>query len=337
MPEIGYTVIKTDVKEELRHQADTFLEKGGSTTRQTLDTLREEQGRSVQNKRLVMVRDVGDVSDTFHEKTSISRYNGKENISIAIQKQGSANTVKVVDRIKHELQFLQEDLDAQGIMYEVIYDHSVFIRNSIASVRDAGIIGALIATFCLFPFFKDWLSSLTVSIVIPISAIGTFFIFQLQGITLNTMSLGGLAIGMGMMVDNCIVVIENIFRHQEQGESPVEAAVAGTNEVLWPIVSSTLTTMAVFMPMILFIPGVAGQLFKDFSWAVIHSSNISLLVSLTVVPMIATYVQKPKQETVSKMQLWLSTTKNQIKQYFAQLSHGQQNQVFLIVQSSPMF
>ncbi|MBI3998977.1 MAG: efflux RND transporter permease subunit, partial [Candidatus Omnitrophica bacterium] len=239
VPEIGYTVIKTDIKQELKRHADTFLEKGATSTRETLDTLREEQGRSVQSKRLVMVRDIGEAKDTFHEQTSISRYNGKENISIAIQKQGSANTVKVVDRIKRELKFLREDLEAQGIAYEIIYDHSVFIRNSIASVRDAGIIGALIATFCLFPFFKNWLSSLTVSIVIPISTIGTFFIFQLQGITLNTMSLGGLAIGMGMMVDNCIVVIENIFRHREQGKSPVEAAVVGANEVLWPVVSST--------------------------------------------------------------------------------------------------
>ncbi|MBI4372844.1 MAG: efflux RND transporter permease subunit [Candidatus Omnitrophica bacterium] len=328
VPEIGYTVIKTDVKKEFQRQPESFMERGSKEIRDTIDTLREGEGRQVREGRLVMVRDIGSVKDSFHERTSISRYNGKENISIAIQRQGSANTVKVVDRVKHELRFLEEDLAARGITAEIIYDHSVFIRNSVASVRNAGIAGALIAVFCLFPFFKNWLSSLTVSVVIPISVIGTFFIFQLQGITLNAMSLGGLAIGIGMMVDNCIVVIENIFRHQELGESPVEAAVNGTNEVLWPVVSSTLTTIAVFMPMILFIPGVAGQLFKDFSWAVIHSSNFSLLVSLTVVPMMATYVQKSKQE-VSKFKAYVDRKKEKIKNYFAQLNETQQNQVFL--------
>ena len=330
VPEIGYTVVKTDVKKELERKQDTFLERGSKNTRETLDTSREEAERKVGEKRLVMIRDIGDVKDSFHERTSVSRYNGKENISIAIQKQGSANTVKVVDRIKKELQFLKDDLDARGINTEIIYDHSTFIRDSIASVRDAGIEGALIATFVLFPFFRNWLSSLMVSIVIPISVMGTFFIFQLQGITLNTMSLGGLAIGMGMMVDNCIVVIENIYRLREEGLSSIEAAVQGTNEVFWPIVSSTLTTIAVFLPMVLFIPGVAGQLFKDFSWAVIHSSNISLLMSVTLVPMLATYIGKPKK-TDSKLKTFLDTNKIKVQNYFASISRADQNKIFMSI------
>ncbi len=332
VPEIGYTVVKTDVKDakkEMQRRPDTFLERGSKGTRETLDTLREERGeeRSAGQKRLVMVRDIGEVKDTFHEQTSMSRYNGRENISIAIQKQGSANTVKVVERVRRELQFLEGDLDSRGITAEIVYDHSVFIKEAISSVRDAAIEGGIIASLVLFPFFRNWLSSFIVAISIPISVVGTFFIFQLQGITLNTMSLGGLALGAGMMVDNSIVVIENIFRLREEGMSPVEAAVKGTNEVFWPVVSSTATTIAVFLPMILFVPGVAGQLFKDLSWAVIHSLNLSLLVSVTIVPMLATYVNVPKkvesQEVGSP-----NKVKMQIKEYFASLDRGKQNWVF---------
>ena len=326
--EIGYTVITTDVKKELQRQLDTFLERGAQGTRDTLDTLREEQGRGVGERRLVMIRNIGEVKDSFHEQTSISRYDGKENVSLAIQKQGSANTVKVVGRVKKELDFLEEDIRARGLTAEIIYDHSVFIKQAIASVRNSAIAGGIVAMICLFPFFKNWTNPLIIATALPISEIGAFFIFQLQGITLNTMSIGGLALGTGMIVDNCIVVLENIFRHREQGLSPVEASVKGTNEVFWPVVSSTLTTDAVFLPMILFIPGVAGQLFKDLSWAVIHTSNISLLVSVTLVPMLATFAQVPRKSS-SKLIVRLSATKDKIKNYFAGLSRKNQNQIFL--------
>ena len=332
VPEIGYTVVKTDIKDakrEMQRRPDTFLERGSKGTRETLDTLREERGeaRGAGEKRLVMVRDIGEVKDAYHERTSVSRYNGKENISIAIQKQGSANTVKVVDHVKRELQFLQDDLDERGITAEIIYDHSVFIKDAISSVRDAAIEGGIIASLVLFPFFGNWLSSLIVAISIPISVIGTFFIFQLQGITLNTMSLGGLALGAGMMVDNSIVVIENIFRLREDGMDAIPAAIQGTNEVFWPVVTSTLTTIAVFVPMILFIPGVAGQLFKDLSWAVVHSMIISLLVSVTVVPMLAVYVHIPKK-VEPNVKASLNTVKSKIKNYFLGLDRGKQNQIF---------
>ncbi len=330
VPEIGYTVVKTDVKKELERKQDTFLERGNKSTRETLDTSREGAERKVGEKRLVMIRDIGEVKDSFHERMSISRYNGKENISIAIQKQGSANTVRVVDRVRRELQFLKDDLESRGISAEVVYDHSIFIKDAISSVRDAAVMGGIIASLVLFPFFKNWLSTFIVAISIPVSVIGTFFIFQLQGITLNTMSLGGLALGAGMMVDNSIVVIENIFRLREGGMPPVDAAVQGTNEVFWPVVSSTLTTIAVFVPMILFVPGVAGQLFKDLSWAVVDSLIISLLVSVAVVPMLAVYVHVPKK-TESKAVVSKSTVKMKIKNYFANFNRAKQNQVFMSI------
>ncbi len=328
VPEIAYTVIATDVKKELRPSADTFLERSSKGSRETLDTLREEQGRVVGDKRLVMIRDVGTVNDSYHEKTSISRYNGKENISVSIQKQGSANTVKVVERVRQELKYLEDDIKSRGINVEIIYDHSIFITQAIASVRNSAIIGAIIATLVLFPFFKNWLSTLIIHIGVPIALIGTFFIFQLHGISLNTMSLAGLALGVGMMADNSIVVVENIFRLRQKGLSSAEAAVKGADEVFWPVVSSTLTTVAVFLPMILFVPGVAGQLFKDLSWAVIYSLFLSFLVSVTVIPMLSVYIKLPK-EFGNSQSTSSNSFKNRIKNYFFQKDQKHQNLIFL--------
>lgn len=338
VPEIAYTVIATDTKKPLRiSSADIFLERSSQGTRETLDTLREEQGRAVSDKRLVMIRDVGTVHDTFREKTSISRYNGKENISLSIQKQGSANTVKVVERIKQELRYLAEDIQARGMKVEIIYDHSIFITQAIASVRNAAVAGAMIAAFVLFPFFKNWLSTLIINIGIPISLIGTFFIFQIHGISLNAMSLAGLALGVGMMTDNSIVVVENIFRWREKGLSSIEAAIQGATEVFWPVVSSTLTTIAVFLPMILFVPGVAGQLFKDLSWAVIYSLVLSLLVSITVIPMLSVYIKLPKGFMGGGTAAKPDSLRSQIKSYFSKLDRKGQNSVFLSIVGIGLF
>ncbi len=332
VPEIAYTVIATDTKKPLKiSSADIFLERSSRGSRETLDTLREEQGRAVNDKRLVMIRDVGTVVDTFREKTSISRYNGKENISLSIQKQGSANTVKVVERIRQELKFLQEDISARGIKVEIIYDHSIFITQAISSVRNAAIAGAIIAAFVLFPFFKSWLSTIIINIGIPISLIGTFFLFQIHGISLNTMSLAGLALGVGMMTDNSIVVVENIFRLREKGLTSSEAAIQGATEVFWPVVSSTLTTIAVFLPMVLFVPGVAGQLFKDLSWAVIYSLILSLLVSVTVIPMLSIYIKLPEGFSGSGAAALPNTLRSKVKNYFGALNPKGQNSIFLSV------
>ena len=328
VPEIAYTVVTTDVQKELARQPETFLERGDKSTRETMDTTREEQEERMggRERRLVMLRDIGGVKDSFRERTSISRYNGQENISIAIQKQGSANTVKVVERIKQELNFLKEEIESRGMQVEVVYDHSVFIKQAIKSVRNAAILGGIIATIVLYPFFRNiWVPSI-IALSIPIALIGAFFLFLLQGITLNTMSLAGLALGVGMMVDNSIVVIENIFRYRETGEPTHEASVKGADEVFWPVVSSTLTTIAVFLPMILFVPGVAGQLFKDVSWAVIYSLVFSLVVAITLVPMLATYVRLPKNQA-SETKKPAQPLQDRIKNHFFKLDPNQQNRL----------
>lgn len=314
VPEIGYTVVKTDVKKQVERQASTFLEKGESGTRSTLDRLREEGARGVGEKRLVMLRDIGEVTDGFHERTAFSRYNGEENISISIRKQGSANTVEVAERIKHEVMFLQDELETRGISVTTIYDHSKFIKKSIEDIQNAAIQGGLIAMLILFFFFREWVSSLVVALGIPVSLIGTFFFFQLQGVSLNMMSLAGLALAAGFTVDNGIVVVENIFRLREQGHSHTEASIKGANEVFWPLFSSNLTTVAVFFPLILFVPGIAGQLFKDLSWAIVYCSAISFLASVWLTPMLALYIQNPpkKDESSEKTKMFGVQIKNAV-------------------------
>ncbi len=329
VPEIGYTVVKTDVKKQVERQANTFLEKGESGTRSTLDRLREEGARGVGEKRLVMLRDIGEITDGFHERTAISRYNGEENISLSVRKQGSANTVEVAERIKRELMFLQDELETRGISVTTIYDHSWFIKKSIEDIQNAAMQGGLIAMLVLFLFFREWVSSLVVAIGIPVSLIGTFFFFQLQGVSLNMMSLAGLALAAGFTVDNGIVVVENIFRLREQGLSHTESSIKGANEVFWPVFSSNLTTLAVFFPLILFVPGIAGQLFKDLSWAIIYCSVISFLASVWLVPMLALFIQNPPQKGETTVQA--EAFGKQLKDKILGMGRAEQNRLFLWV------
>lgn len=326
--EIGYTVVTTDIKKRLQREPETFVEKGSGGIRETVDTLREERARKVGEKRLVLLNDVGTVKDGFHERTTVSRYNRNENITVAVQKQGSANAVEVAARVRRELEFLRDDFETRGLSVRIVYDQSEFIKKAIASVRDAAIQGGLLTAVMLYLFFRDWASALIVATSIPISVMGTFFLFQLQGITINMMSLFGLALGSGMTVDTSIVVIENIFRLREKGLPPKEASVAGANEVFWPIFSSTATTCAVFFPMIIFVPGVTGQLFKDLSWAVIYNQTISLFVAAALVPMLAVSIQVPKSLGWEQK---LSETGKRLKQYLFKRSRSGQNRLFSTV------
>src|SRR3989338_2049952 len=326
--EIGYTVISTDVKEEVHREASSFVEKIAEETRQTTDTLREKQKRAIGEKRLILVKDIGEVRDSFREKSSISRYNGKENIALAIQKQGSANAVEVARRVRRELAFLREELELRGLQVEIAYDHSKFIKQAIANVRDAAVFGGIIAAIILYLFFRNAFTAFIVAIAIPICVIGTFFLCQLQGITINMMSLGGLALGSGMIVDNSIVVIENIFRLRETGMDADEASEKGANEVFWPVFSSTLTTVAVFLPIILFVPGVAGQLFRDLSWTVIYSLALSLFVSITLVPMLATYIELAEHAGKKAVSLSGRFLEN-VKSFFSNKNEKEQTRFFL--------
>ncbi|MSR77526.1 MAG: efflux RND transporter permease subunit [Candidatus Omnitrophica bacterium] len=288
--EIDYSVAGVDTVQKIKKEDTSFLERNNDEgARDTLDTLRQEVKRQMLEKRLVLVKDIAEVVDGVAEKTSISRHNGKENLSLSIQKQGNANTIQLVNKLRQALKALDPDLKSRGIKYDIIYDHSEFIRKSIDDLKSAALQGGFLAFLVLLFFLRSWFASLLVTLSIPLTILGTFFCMQMTGISLNTMSLMGLAVAIGMIVDTSIVVVENIFRRRQLGESAEEAAIKGSAEMTWAVIGSNLTTIAVFFPLILFVPGVMGQMLKDLSWAIIFSQIISTVVPLTTVAMLTTY------------------------------------------------
>ncbi len=235
--------------------------------------------------RPVYLRDVATVEQGYKDRQAITRVKGQESVELAIYKEGDANTVQVAERIKRRLQTLQDSMP-DDIELITIYDQSTFISAAVSDVRLAAILGGLIAIFVLYGFLRDARATMIVGIAIPVSVIGTFLLMYTNKISLNIMSMGGIALAVGMLVDNSIVVLENIVRKKEQGEGIIEAAQNGTTEVGSAVVAATLTTIAVFFPMV-FISGIAGQLFKDQALTVTFALMFSLVVALTLIPMLA--------------------------------------------------
>jgi len=271
VPEIKDTVVEVDTLNSPKRPQEFSQE--------------EEESNLNEDKRLILLSNLATVKDTLKEDRSFSRYNERDNISLAIQKQAEANTIQSVERIRTTLEDLKLSLP-RGINLDVIYDESIFIKKSIMGVGNAALMGGVLAFFVLYIFLKSLRVSAIICTSIPLSIMAVFSLMYFKGISINMMSLGGLALGVGMLVDNAIVVIENIFRHQQAGLNRKEAAVKGAEEVNEAITSSTLTTIAVFLPM-LFVVGIAGQLFKDLLFAVTFSLVASLLVALTLVPRLA--------------------------------------------------
>lgn len=286
--EVEYAVAGVDTVQKIRREDTSFLEKGDEGPRQTLDSLRQEDRKEMMDKRLLLVKDIAEVVDGTAERTSVSRYNGKENLSLSVQKQANANTIEVVARLRKTLASLKVDLESRGLQANIIYDHSVFIKNSMDNLKSEAMQGGFLAFLVLFAFLRSFQASLLVTLSIPISVLGTFFLMSISGISLNTMSLGGLALAVGMIVDTSIVVVENIVRRRQLGEEAEAAAISGTREVTWAVIGSNLTTVAVFFPLIVFVPGFVGQIMKDLSWAIIYSQIISTIVPLTFVAMLTT-------------------------------------------------
>jgi hydrophobic/amphiphilic exporter-1 (mainly G- bacteria), HAE1 family len=235
--------------------------------------------------RIVRLRDVGRVIDGFAEREDIARYDGKEAVGLLVFKEAGANTVTVARLVESVLDQLSSEYPA--IRVDVAYSQAGFISDSISNVVQSLVFGGLLAFLVLFLFLKDPRYPVAIALSIPISVVGTFALMEAFGVSLNIMSLGGLALGVGMLVDNSIVVLENVFRHRDElGEEPVGAAIRGAEEVQAAITASTLTTIAVFGP-IIYVEGVAGELFKDLSLAVTFSLLASLAVALTLLPAMA--------------------------------------------------
>lgn len=250
-------------------------------------SIEEFRGAIVANvaNRPVYLRDVATVERGYKEREAITRVKGRESVELAVYKEGDENTVQVAKRIDQRLERIRESLPEDIELVE-IYDQSTFISSAVNDVRTAAILGGLIAILVLYGFLRDARATTIVGIAIPVSVIGTFLLMYTNDISLNIMSLGGIALAVGMLVDNSIVVLENIVRKKEQGLGVVEAAQNGTAEVAGAVTASTLTTIAVFFPMV-FISGIAGQLFRDQALTVTFALVFSLMVALTLIPMLA--------------------------------------------------
>ncbi len=236
----------------------------------------------------VRLNDVGWVRRGHSERDVITRIDGREGVEIAIFKEGDANTVQVSAAVRQRLQrFLADNPELLGdSQAEVVFDQARFIQQAVDEVLHTAVLGGLLAILVLFLFLRDLKSTSIIGLSIPISVVATFFLMYFAHVSLNIMSLGGLALGIGMLVDNSIVVLESIQRYRERGLSALEAARRGTSEVMHAVIAATMTTICVFLP-IVFVEGVAGQLFRDQALTVTFSLLASLLVALMLIPMLA--------------------------------------------------
>jgi HAE1 family hydrophobic/amphiphilic exporter-1 len=247
----------------------------------------EELGAAVVTTRgggVIRVRDVAEVVDGYEDVWRMAELNGVPVVRIGIQKQSGANTVAVAEAIRDETARINED--RADVELTVISDQSEFIRQSMSSVQSAALWGGLLAIFVLYLFLRNRSTTLIIALSIPISVIATFGLLHFAGLTLNQMTFGGLALGIGLIVDNAIVVLESIVRKRQNGASLAEAASVGTREVAGAIVAATLTTCVIFLPVV-FMRTTSGQLFQTLALVVVFALACSLLVALTLVPMLA--------------------------------------------------
>ncbi|HAU31245.1 MAG: Acriflavin resistance protein [Desulfotomaculum sp. 46_80] len=246
---------------------------------------------------VIHLADIGQVTDGQKKVTQFSRLNGEPGISIFVQKQSGANTVKVAGEVKKALKELKEELP--DVQFNVVMDQSQYIEQSINHLIKEIIIGGLLSMVVMWLFLRNLRSTLIISTAIPISIIATFVLLYFNNMTLNLVSMGGLALGVGLIVDDAIVVLENIFRHRQQGYSLTEAPKIATDEVSGAVIASTLTTMAVFLP-IVFVNGLAAQLFKPMALTVSFSIFASLLVALTLVPLLSSRLLSLEESSIPK-------------------------------------
>ncbi|WP_337865780.1 efflux RND transporter permease subunit [Ignavibacterium sp.] len=233
---------------------------------------------------VLYLKDIAFLKESIKERTGLTRFNGNEAIGILIYKEPNANTIEVSNQIQKSIESMKVEYPSFDI--NIFSDYSKFIGSAFQNVKQEIYFGGFLAFIVLFFFLKSIKNIFIIGITIPASLLLTILLMYLFNIRFNIVSLGGIAVGIGMLLDNSIIIIENITRFREQGCSTRQATLLGTNEVSMPIFASTLTTIAVFLPLI-FIKGIAGELFKDQSYAIIISLSSSILVALTLIPMLS--------------------------------------------------
>ena len=232
----------------------------------------------------IALKDIASIEDASSKLNSIVRINGRPGIQISVNKQSGTNTVKVAKGVLKEVDAINRSMTQLKII--PLVDQSIYISRAINNVGSSVIIGGLLAVLILLFFLRNIRSTLVISTAIPISIMATFGLLYFSGFTLNLMTIGALALGVGQLLDNSIVVLENIFRHRELGKTPQDSAIIGADEVTSPIIASTLTSLVVFMPM-LFMQGMTGLMYKQLAYVVVFSLICSLVTALTMVPMLS--------------------------------------------------
>lgn len=286
---------------------DIFVKTSGQYA--SLDEIRNTPV-AVRSGALIKIQDLASVEDSWQEITRIVRLNGNPGLRIAINKQSGYNSVKVANDAIKEIERINADHPQIELL--VIRDTSEYIKSSISNMGWAAIFGGVLAIVILLLFLRNLPSTLVVATAIPISILATFAVMYFGGFTLNLMTFGGLALGIGMLVDNAIVVLENIYRHRERGKEVIASALDGTQEVSAAIIASTLTTLVVFAPVV-FIRGMSGILFQQLALVVCFALICSVVVSLTLVPLMASKILKINSRGFNEN----SYAKNFLTRFFA--------------------
>src|SRR5208283_3974832 len=245
---------------------------------------------------VVYLSDVAQIDDSYERPDSLCRIDGKPGIIFNVFNQVGANVVQTIDSVDSELQLLRKDYGPRGARFQRIYDQSNYIRDAVQVVKESLVEAIALVLLVLFVFLKNWRSVFIVATSIPVSIVGTFIGMYILGYSVNVLSLAGLALSVGMIVDDAIVVLENIYRHRyEENKSIVRACVDGTREVGTAVFMCTLTTAAVFMP-VLMLKGEVGQLFGPVAFIISCAILLSLFDAFTVVPMLASRWMKQESE-----------------------------------------
>ena len=267
----------------------------------------------------IKLKEIASIEDTFRKITRIVRINDTPGTRIAIYKQSGKNTVAVAQGVLKEIEKIQQDIPQIKLI--PVSNSSEYIKRAINNVSSAALYGGILAVIVLLFFLTNIRSTLVIAVSIPISVIATFALIYFGGFTLNVMTLGGLALGIGMLVDNSIVVLENIYRLQESGLPPLKAAANGSQEVTAAIIASTLTTVAVFMPMV-FIRGMTGIMFKQLAYVVSFSLLCSLVVALTLIPMLSSRILRHRQLANPRPKDWKERVAIAPRQFFRRLENN---------------
>ena len=245
----------------------------------------------------VYLSDIAEIKDTVLEQRSMSRYNGSPAVALNIRNQSGANIVDLAEGVRAELANLQEELPPD-VQISIVNDISVWIKDSIHEIIFNIEFGTLLAVLVIFLFLLDIRPTIITGLSIPISIIATFTIMKFLGFTINFMTLLGLSLAVGILIDDSIIVVENIYRKIQSGETPFQAAFSGTREIGLAVMATTFSIMVVFLP-VAFMEGIIGRFFYQFGVTVAFAVLISLIVAFTLVPMLASRTSMPKEDADS--------------------------------------